>query len=122
MINYLIVSAGAAIGGALRYWMSNFVYNFLPANFAYGTLSVNFFGSLLLGFIMFGLDAKELISPQLKLFLTIGLCGGFTTFSTFTFETFNLLKESQYLLASLNIVLNVFLCLAGIILANIISN
>jgi len=122
MINYLIVSAGAAIGGALRYWFSNFVYNFLPADFAYGTLSVNFFGSLILGFIMFGLDAKELISPQLKLFLTIGLCGGFTTFSTFTFETFNLLKESQYLIASLNIILNVFLCLAGIILANIISN
>lgn len=122
MINYLLVSAGAAIGGVLRYWISGFVYKFLPTNFAYGTLSVNFVGSFVLGIVMFGLDTRELISPQLKLFLTIGLCGGFTTFSTFSFETFNFINESQYLLAIINIFLNVFLCIAGIILANIISN
>lgn len=122
MIKYLIVSGGAAIGGALRYWLSDFVYKFLPANFPYGTLAVNFLGSLLLGFVIFGLYDKELISQNMRLFLTIGFCGGFTTFSTFSLETVNLMKNSEFLFASLNILLNVFLCLAGTYLAYILSN
>jgi CrcB protein len=121
MVNYILVIAGSAVGGALRYWLSNAVYKFLPAVFPYGTLVVNFIGSFLLGIILFLFDDKELLTQSTKLFLTIGFCGGFTTFSTFTFETFSLFRDSEYLLAFSNILLNVTLCLAGIFLAFLLS-
>lgn len=118
---YLLVSVGAAIGGSFRYWLANVVHKILPSTFPYGTLAVNITGSFLLGIIIFYFDEKGMITPSLKLFLTIGFCGGFTTFSTFSFETLNLLKDSEFLLASVNILLSVFLCLVGIYLAYLLS-
>ena len=114
MQNYLLVAAGAAAGGVFRYWLSGAVHKFLPIDFPYGTLAVNVLGSLIVGFIIFYFDAQELISPQLKLMLTIGFCGGFTTFSTFSLETVNLLHDSEYLLAVLNITLNLFLTIGAV--------
>ena len=119
--NYLVVSIGAAVGGVLRYWLSNTVYKILPAVFPYGTLFVNLAGSFLLGLLIFLFDERELLTQNVRLFLTIGFCGGFTTFSTFTFETFSLFRDSEYLLAFSNILLNVILCLVGIFLAFLIS-
>ena len=98
MQNYFIVAIGAALGGVFRYWLSDAVYKFLPVNFPYGTLSVNVLGSFLLGFIIFYFDVRDLLSSEIKLLLTIGFCGGFTTFSTFAFETVNLLRESELFL------------------------
>ena len=121
MANYLFVSLGAALGGSLRYWLSSFVYKFLPATFPYGTLIINGVGSFILGFIMFDLNERGLIGHELRLFLTVGFCGGFTTFSTFSFETVNLLKDGQYMSAALNVFLSLFLCLGGVFLAYIIS-
>lgn len=121
MDKYLIVSLGAALGGALRYWTATFVHKLLPVYFPYGTLTVNFAGSFLLGFFVFYLDEKGFISPAVKIFLTVGFCGGYTTFSTFSFETLNLLKDSQFILASLNVLGNVFLSLFAVYLSYIIS-
>ena len=121
MINYLIVSLGAAIGGGLRYWFSGFVYKFLPSTFPYGTMIINVLGSFVLGIVMFYLNEKEMISHEVRLFLTVGFCGGFTTFSTFSYETINLLKDAQYMGAAINVVLSVVLSLIGIYLAYIIS-
>ncbi|MEG8947521.1 fluoride efflux transporter CrcB [Rosettibacter firmus] len=111
MQNYIIVFVGAGLGGVLRYWLSGFVYKFLSPIFPYGTLTVNVLGSFIIGIVMYYLDANELISQQLRLFLTIGLCGGLTTFSTFSYETINFLKEREYLYAGLNIFFNLFLTL-----------
>lgn len=111
MQNYIIVFIGAGIGGVLRYWLSGFVYKFLPPTFPYGTLTVNVLGSFIIGIVMYYFDAYELISYQLRIFLTIGFCGGLTTFSTFSYETINFLKEREYLYAGLNILLNLFLTL-----------
>ena len=121
MINYLVVSAGAAMGGALRYGISSFIQKHISVIFPYGTLVVNIVGSFILGFIMFYLNEKELIGNELRLFLTIGFCGGFTTFSTFSYETLNLFLETEYLLAIYNVLLNVVLCLIGIYLAYLLS-
>jgi fluoride exporter len=121
MINYLLVILGSAIGGGLRYWLSNAVYKYLPITFPYGTLAVNIIGSFILGLIIFVFDEKELISSQVKIFLTIGFCGGFTTFSTFSFETFNFFRDSQYLFAVFNIILSLLGCMGGVFLAYIIS-
>jgi len=121
MINYLVVSFGAALGGCLRYWFSGFVYRFIPVTFPYGTLIINVVGSFILGIVMFYFNEKEMIGHELRLFLTVGFCGGFTTFSTFSFETINLIKDAQYMGAALNVVLSVGVSLIAIFLAYIIS-
>lgn len=121
MLNYILVSAGAAIGGALRYGISTYIQKNISVIFPYGTLVVNIVGSFLLGMIMFYLNEKELIGNEFRLFLTVGFCGGFTTFSTFSYETLNLFRDSEFGLAIYNVLLNVVLCLLGIYLAYLIS-
>ena len=120
-MNYLIVSLGAALGGGLRYWVSNIVYKYLPATFPYGTLAVNVLGSFILGLLMFYFDPKELLSSHVKIFLTVGFCGGFTTFSTFSYETIVLFRDSQFGSGILNIFLSLLLSLVGLYLAYLIS-
>lgn len=121
MLNYIYVGLGAALGGGFRYWISNVVYKYLPTFFPFGTLAVNVIGSFLLGIFIFYFDKNELISQNLKLLLTIGFCGGFTTFSTFSFETIKLFQDSEIYLALLNIALSIVLSFLGIYLAYILS-
>lgn len=121
MLNYILVSAGAAIGGALRYGISSYIQRNISVVFPYGTLVVNVVGTFILGIIMFYLNEKELIGNEFRLFLTVGFCGGFTTFSTFSYETLTLFRDSEFGLAIYNVLLNVVLCLVGIYLAYLIS-
>lgn len=118
---YLIVAAGSGVGGFLRYVLSDIVYKYSASLFPYGTLFVNIIGSFLLGFVLFYLDATKLISSEMRLFLTVGLCGGLTTFSTFSYETIKLIQDSEYLLAGTNVLLNVFITLLAVLLAAFIS-
>jgi fluoride exporter len=121
MLNYILVSIGAAIGGALRYGISNYIQKNISIIFPYGTLAVNVVGSFILGIIMFYLNEKELIGNEFRLFLAVGFCGGFTTFSTFSYETLAMFRDSEIGLALYNVLLNVVLCLVGIYLAYLIS-
>lgn len=121
ILNYFYVMAGAALGGLLRYVVADLVQRNAKTIFPLGTLSVNVIGSFLLGFIIFFLGEREIISAEMRLFLTVGICGGFTTFSTFSYETLALLQESEFLYASLNIVLNIVLSLIAIYLAYLLS-
>lgn len=120
-MKYLIVFFGSGIGGALRYTVSLFAFKILPVFFPFGTLIVNFFGSVILGFVIYGLADRELINSNIKILLGVGFCGGFTTFSTFSLETMNLLKDSQFLFAGLNILANIFISLLGVYVAYILT-
>ena len=110
-----------AIGCLSRYYLSGWVYSLFGRSFPYGTMAVNITGAYLIGLIMeLGLRSA-LLTPSLRIGLTIGFLGGFTTFSTFSYETFRLLEDGELFIASQNILLSVFLCLlftwAGIITA-----
>ena len=99
-----------AIGCLSRYYISGWVYSLAGRGIPYGTLVVNTIGAFVIGFIMeFGLYT-DIISPNLRSGLTIGLLGGLTTFSTFSYETFRLLEEGDIFIAVINIFLNVSIC------------
>lgn len=118
-IIYLGIFGG--MGCIARYMASGWVYSLVGRTLPYGTLAVNVIGSLLLGLIMEGSLRSTLLSPDLRFGLTVGFLGGFTTFSTFSYETVRLLEEGSIVAAGANILLNVTVCvlaaLVGIYLA-----
>jgi CrcB protein len=98
-------------GGLTRYYLSGWVYNLLGRSFPYGTFTVNIIGAYLIGLIMeIGLRSTA-IPDTLRLGLTVGFLGGLTTFSTFSYETFTLLEDGQFLVAFVNILASVAVCL-----------
>lgn len=108
----LLVFLGAGFGGVSRYWISTGVHQLLKGQFPYGTFIVNATGSFLIGllFILI-LERFAAHAPQLRAFLLIGFLGGLTTFSSFSLETLNLFESGHWLGASLNIILNVSVCI-----------
>lgn len=110
------VGIGGFIGASLRYVVSICSTRFFGTEFPYGTLIVNVLGGFLIGLIMELSLTPNIISPNLKLFLTTGIMGGLTTFSTFSYETVSLFNSGSYMLAGLNASLNLFLSLAGVVL------
>ena len=113
MMHSVLIFFGAGLGGLSRYWVSNGVYLVLGRDFPYGTLVVNATGSFLMG-LLFVIIFERFggIAPQLRSLLLIGFLGGYTTFSSFSIETFNLFESGAWLSASLNIVFSVALCIA----------
>ena len=108
----LLVALLGALGCLLRYALSGWVHGALGRGVPYGTLAVNAAGALLIGFIMeIGLRST-LLAAELRTGLTIGLLGGLTTFSTFSYETFRLLEDGELLLAAANVLVSVLSCLA----------
>jgi fluoride exporter len=109
--NFLLVGLGAGIGGMLRYFFSSIVKH---NTFPYNTLLINIVGSLLIG-IVFGLSEKSNgISEQVKLFIATGICGGFTTFSAFSVENMQMIKEGDYVTAGVYIFASVALCVLAV--------
>ncbi len=120
MQQFFIVGIGSFLGGGLRYLISVFFNQKINPDFPYATLSVNLLGCLLIG-VFYGLFEKSLISNDWKLFLTTGLCGGFTTFSAFSNEALQLFKQGNitamliYILIS--IIIGIALTYAGYLMA-----
>ena len=113
MTQLAFIAAGGATGALMRYWMSNGIYALLGRGFPYGTLTVNVTGSLLMGFLYVFMIERMDISVEWRAGLMIGLLGAFTTFSTFSIETLNLLESGEQLKAAMNILLSVTLCILG---------
>ena len=110
MTQILAIAAGGAAGALMRFWVSNGVYVLLGRGFPYGTLAVNVLGSLAMGLLYVLFLERMSVSPELRAGLLIGLLGAFTTFSTFSIETLNLLEQADYLKAVLNMVFSVIAC------------
>jgi CrcB protein len=109
-----IIALGGAIGSASRYGVQSYIYKLYPFAFPMGTFLVNIIGCLLIG-IFYGLSEKgNMLTPEWRLFLTTGFCGGFTTFSTFAVENVNLLKNSDFLYFGLYILGSVVLGITGV--------
>ena len=119
-INIFCVGCGGFLGAISRYIISIYTSKQFLFKIPLGTLIVNVLGGFLIGLIMELTIKNNFISPQLKLFLTTGIMGGLTTFSTFSYETIVLIKEGNILLAILNILLNLILSLLGVVLWNIV--
>ncbi len=112
-MGYLAVAIGGAMGAVARYGLSGWVMTWSAGAFPWGTLTVNVLGSLLIGALLhLGLE-RMLLSAEMRLIWVTGFCGSLTTFSTFSFETLELLRDQQWLAAGGNVLLNVLACLAA---------
>ena len=113
---YLWVALGAAIGGMGRYGLSGVVANWIGATFPWGTLVVNVTGCFIIGIFdtLSGPDGKLLVPPNARLFVMVGICGGYTTFSSFSLETLNLARNGEWLAAGSYIGASVLFCLIGV--------
>ena len=113
MTQLLSIAAGGAIGALLRFWFSSGAHYLLGKGFPYGTLLVNVLGSFIIGAVYVFMVERGQLSEDWRAFLIIGLLGAFTTFSTFSFETINLIEAGEMLKAGLNVLLSVCLCLVA---------
>src|SRR4051812_1727553 len=98
---------GSALGGAARYWCSGIIAERIGETFPFGTLFVNIVGSFIIGFFaaLTGPDGRLMASPDSRQFVMAGLCGGYTTFSSFSFQTLNLMQDGEWLRAGGNVLL-----------------
>jgi fluoride exporter len=121
-MSYLWVTVGSALGGLLRYAITRMTLN-MSAGFPYGTILINVVGSFVIGY--FGTltlqSGRYTASDNLRLFVMVGLCGGFTTFSSFSLQTFDLLRSGAWVRALANVVLSVTLCLAAVAAGHLLA-
>jgi CrcB protein len=115
VLDFLAISLGAIVGANARYWMSRSALRLLGPVFPYGTLVINVLGSFILGVIMAWTTQRVLADPRWRLFVGVGFCGGFTTFSSYAFESMALMEQGRWTLAATNIVSNNLLCLAAVL-------
>lgn len=116
---WLIVGFGGFIGAILRYWVSGWIQSGF-VTFPFGTLGVNFIGSLLLALVMYTSEYRGLFDEETRVFLTIGVLGSFTTMSTFSYESLKLLEQDQHMLFGLNIIGTVALCLLAVYMGKVL--
>ena len=122
-MNLLLVFLGGGIGSGLRYWISGLMAQRFGPSFPWGTLTVNVTGSLIIGFFatFTGPDGRWMAPTAARTFFMTGICGGYTTFSSFSLETLNFARDAEWLYAGLNILGSVALCLIAVWLGHLLA-
>lgn len=116
-----IIGSGSFFGGIARFLTSRFIQNYAVSSFPFGTFIVNMLGCFLIG-LFYGISERgNLMNAEWRMFLTVGFCGGFTTFSTFANENVSLLRESEFFYFALYAGLSLFLGLLATYLGNLIT-
>ncbi|RAU20854.1 fluoride efflux transporter CrcB [Paramagnetospirillum kuznetsovii] len=115
-MTYLLVAMGSALGGTLRYWLSGMIAVWVGQSFPWGTLVINVTGSLAIGLFgtLTGPEGRVFVPGEWRQFFMVGVCGGYTTFSSFSLQTLTLVQDGEWLWAGINILLSVALCLFGV--------
>jgi CrcB protein len=123
-MSYLWIFIGGGLGSVARFAVSGMVARRLGETFPWGTLMVNLTGSLLIGFIAAATapDGRWLVSPGARQFLMLGMLGGYTTFSSFSLQTLELMRDGDWLRAGGNVLLSVIFCLAGVWLGHALGD
>jgi CrcB protein len=113
---YLLIALGGALGSVARYSCSSLAAGWFGQGFPWGTLFVNVAGSLVIGFFaaVTGPDGRYLVPGDIRQFVMVGICGGYTTFSAFSLQTLTLAQDGEFARAGVNVVASVVLCLAAV--------
>jgi len=117
----LWISLGAIVGANLRYFVAQQVARLVSPSFPYGTLLINVTGSFVIGFFLIWTTGRVLADPRWRLLIAVGFCGGYTTFSSYAYETFVLMEQGQWLSSMLNVVVSNLLCLAAVVLGAVLA-
>lgn len=116
MLEYLLIAIGGGLGSVARHWASGMVAQRFGEFFPFGTLLVNITGCFAIGFFatLTDPDGRFLVNPSLRQFFMVGICGGYTTFSSFSLQTLTLARDGEWLAAGLNAVLSMVACLVAV--------
>ncbi len=120
---YVWIAIGSAIGGVARYWCSGVAARLIGETFPWGTLIVNVVGSFIIGFFatLTAPDGRVFASSTTRQFVMVGLCGGYTTFSSFSLQTLNLMNDGEWLQVGANISASVVLCLLAVWIGHVLA-
>jgi fluoride exporter len=123
MASYVWIAIGSALGGMARYWCSGVVARLIGETFPWGTMTVNIVGSFIIGFFatLTGPDGRVFADTLTRQFVLIGFLGGYTTFSSFSLQTLNLVQDGEWWLAGANVALSIVACLAAVWLGYVLA-
>lgn len=110
------ISLGAILGANLRYFVAQYVTKLVPSNLPLGTLIINLSASLTLGFFLIWTSERVLADPRWRLFVAVGFCGAYSTYSSYAFETLALFEAGQFSFAALNVVVTNVACFIAVVL------